>query len=148
MSVPPTALFAGGFWLGVWWDGRLAWPIDLAAEPALFAAGAILVAAGFALFVVGLATFARARTGIMPQQAATAVVDAGPYRWSRNPQYVAFVAIYIGATMMANSVWPLFLLPVVVGALHAFVIAREERYMRRTFPHEYGAYCRRVRRWI
>ena len=148
MSVPPTALFVGGFGLGVWWDGRQAWPLDPGAATVVFAAGAILAAAGLALFVAGLATFARAHTGIMLQQAATAVVDAGPYQWSRNPQYVAFVAIYLGATLIANSVWPLFLLPVVVGALHALVIAREERYMRRTFPHEYGAYCRRVRRWL
>ena len=148
MSVQPTALFAGGFWLGVWWDGRQAWPIDAALAPALVVAGAALVAAGLALFIAGLATFARAHTGIMLQQAATAVVESGPYRWSRNPQYVAFVAIYLGAALIANSVWPLVLLPVIVGALHALVIAREERYMRRTFPQEYGAYCRRVRRWL
>ena len=148
MSVPPTALFVAGFWLGVWWDGRAPWPVAPDAASALFTAGVLLVTGGLALFIFGLVTFARAHTGIMLQQAATAVVEAGPYRWSRNPQYVAFVAIYIGATLMANSVWPFFLLPVVIGALHALVIAREERYMRRTFPQEYGDYCRRVPRWL
>ena len=148
MSVPPTALFVGAFWLGVWWDGRQPWPIDLTLGGALTIVGVLLVAAGAALFVAGLVTFARVRTGIMPMNAATAVVESGPYAWSRNPQYVAFVAIYIGATLVANSIWPFFLLPVVIGALHLLVIAREERYMRRAFPHEYSAYCRRVRRWL
>ena len=148
MSAPPTALFVGGFWLGVWWNSYAPWPLDLGLAALLGAVGWILVAAGMTLFVAGLMTFARARTGIMLQQAATAVVEAGPYRWSRNPQYVAFVAIYIGASLIANSVWPLLLLPVVIVALHSLVIAREEGYMQRTFPREYQEYCQRVRRWL
>ncbi len=148
MSVPPTALFVGGFWLGVWWNSYQPWPLDARDASMLAAVGWLLVVAGMTLFVAGLVTFARARTGIMLQQAATAVVDAGPYRWSRNPQYVAFVAIYIGASLVANSAWPLLLLPVIIIALHALVIAREERYMQRMFPGEFGEYCRRVRRWL
>lgn len=148
MSVPPTALFVGGFWLGVWWNTYQSWPLEAQGTSVLAAIGWLLVVAGMTLFAAGLVTFARARTGIMLQHAATAVVEAGPYRWSRNPQYVAFVAIYIGASLVANSAWPLLLLPVVIGALHALVIAREERYMQRTFPQAYGEYCQRVRRWL
>jgi protein-S-isoprenylcysteine O-methyltransferase Ste14 len=33
-------------------------------------------------------------------------------------------------------------------AVQGFVIAREERYLRRRFGAEYDAYTRRVRRWL
>jgi protein-S-isoprenylcysteine O-methyltransferase Ste14 len=31
---------------------------------------------------------------------------------------------------------------------HAQVIARQERYLERTFGEDYRACCRRVRRWL
>jgi len=110
--------------------------------------GALLVAAGLVLFGVSLTTFARARTGIMLQHAATQVVDYGPYAHSRNPMYVSFVMMYVGGCLLANTLWPLVLLPVVIVLMNRIVIAREERYMQQTFPAPYGAYAKRVRRWV
>ena len=54
-----------------------------------------------------MATFARAQTGIMLQSPASQLVIIGPYRWSRNPMYVGFVAMYLGFALLMNSVWPL-----------------------------------------
>jgi protein-S-isoprenylcysteine O-methyltransferase Ste14 len=62
--------------------------------------------------------------------------------------YVGCVAAYFGLAVVANSVWPLFLLPIVLLLLIVIVIRREERYMRATFGDQYDAYCRRVRRWL
>lgn len=117
-------------------------------EPEAWLAGFGLVLIGSGIFVAGLVTFARARTGIMLQQPATRLVTHGPYRWSRNPQYVSFVVVYAGATVVANSFWPWIVLPVVIVATNAFVIAREERYMQTLFSREYEAYCRQAPRWI
>ena len=111
-------------------------------------AGTLIVAAGAALFWTGLWTFMRMRTGILLQKPATRIVTTGPYRWSRNPQYVAFVAVYVGGSVLANSIWPLLLLPLVIAVLHWLVIQREEAYMYRTFRDEYRAYCQRVHRWL
>jgi protein-S-isoprenylcysteine O-methyltransferase Ste14 len=118
--------------------------------PASFseALGIVLIAGGILLFVAGLLTFAAARTGILFQNPATRVVTAGPYRWSRNPQYIAFVACYIGASFLLNSLWPWVALPFVIVATNLFVIAREERYMLSRFAREYEAYCQRVPRWL
>lgn len=38
----------------------------------------------------------------------------GPYRFSRNPDYLNQALIYAGSSLMAGRLWPLFLLP---GAL-------------------------------
>jgi protein-S-isoprenylcysteine O-methyltransferase Ste14 len=112
------------------------------------AAGLSLVGCGTGLFCWGLATFSRMRTGILLQQAATRVVDVAPYSWSRNPMYVAFALIYVGCALLLGLWWPVLLLPVVIAAMNATVIAREERYMRATFGAAYDEYCRRVRRWV
>lgn len=147
--VPPTLLFVAGFAVGLWWNRADPWLLQASGDQGLrLVAGIVIASAGAAVFWTGLWTFARLRTGIMLQKAATRVVTTGPYRWSRNPQYVAFVLLYFGVSLLANSVWPLILLPAVVGALHWLVIRREESYMYRTFREEYQAYCQRVHRWL
>lgn len=144
---PPMLLFAGGYLIGVWIDSNV--PVVLRpAQPLWVAGGAVLAAAGVALFLWGLLTFARARTGIMLQHAATTVVTDGPYRWMRNPMYVGSVMSYIGASVLINSLWPLLLLPAVMALLTEFIIGREEQYMRMMFGPTYDEYCRRVRRWL
>lgn len=146
--LPPTLIYIVGFLLG-WWLERVA-PLTSGALPgaAVRSVGWIAVAAGTGLFIWGLATFAQQRTGIMLQQAATRVVSVGPYRWSRNPQYVAFTLIYLGLALAYGLIWPVILLPGVLLLLTAAVIAREERYMRATFGSGYVDYCQRVRRWL
>src|SRR5262245_2185015 len=117
--IPPTLLFVAGFAAALWWNGEFPWPLETAGSDLLrIVTGAFIAGAGAALFGMGLWTFARLRTGILLQQAATRVVTSGPYRWSRNPQYIAFVGVYVGATVLANSVWPLLVLPAVVFAVH------------------------------
>jgi len=147
--VPPTLLFLLGFCAGLWWNQADPWPMQNGGEHGWrLLAGTLVAGAGAAVFWTGLWTFASLRTGIMLQDPATRIVTTGPYRWSRNPQYVAFVTLYLGATILADTVWPLILLPVVIAVLRALVIHREEHYMHRTFGDEYRAYCRRVPRWL
>ena len=147
---PPTMLFAIGL-LFAWWAHQ-ALPFVFGPAPVLgawlSAIGVVIFAAGAAVFWWGMATFSRAQTGIMLQSPASRLVTAGPYRWSRNPMYVGFVAMYLGLALMMNSVWPLVLLPAVIIALELVVITREERYLRSVFGPAYDEYCRRVKRWI
>jgi protein-S-isoprenylcysteine O-methyltransferase Ste14 len=147
--VPSTAVYVAGFVLGWWLHLQLPFWID-SDGPSLVqrSIGALAIGLGAWLFAWGLRTFARERTGIMPQKAASRVVTSGPYRWSRNPMYVAFTALYIGVAIATNYVWPLVVLPLVLAVLVVAVIHREERYMRETFGYAYVDYCRRVPRWL
>jgi len=72
----------------------------------------------------------------------------GPFRYSRNPGYLALAMIYAGIAIVRNSLWAIFLLPLVVYVTQREVIGREERYLERTFGEEYLAYKARVRRWV
>lgn len=62
--------------------------------------------------------------------------------------YVALTAITLGIALLADNLWMLLLLPVVLFVLTVFVIRREEAYLEKTFGEEYRAYQKRVRRWI
>ena len=72
----------------------------------------------------------------------------GPFRFSRNPQYVSVNIIYVGIAISFNALWPIAFLPVVLLIMTEGVIKREERYLERKFGAEYLSYKARVRRWI
>jgi protein-S-isoprenylcysteine O-methyltransferase Ste14 len=83
-----------------------------------------------------------------PYKPATALAVHGPYRYTRNPMYLAMTIFYLGLTLLVNTLWPLVLLPAVLLVVQRGVINREERYLERTFGDAYRAYKARVRRWL
>lgn len=145
---PPPLLFAAGLvagWLLHRWR-----PLPITGAPSTIReAGAVLCfGVWLAVMVAAFATFRRARTTFIPHRPAAALVTHGPYRATRNPMYVSFVALYLGVTLLIDSWWPVVLLPLVVLCIDRYVIAREERYLTEAFPVEYRAYRERVRRWL
>jgi protein-S-isoprenylcysteine O-methyltransferase Ste14 len=147
--VRPVYVFAGGFlvmfavdlWRGATLDpgGPSVW--QLAAGGAIAAAGGLLVLWCWRLFEV-------AGTGLMPDEPAARLVTTGPYGVSRNPMFGAFAAIFVGASLLLNAVWPLLALPAIIVVVTLTVIHREERYLRANFGDRYARYCERVPRWI
>ncbi|MGF6541646.1 protein-S-isoprenylcysteine O-methyltransferase Ste14 [Paraburkholderia youngii] len=78
----------------------------------------------------------------------TAIVSKGPFRYSRNPIYLAFSLLQLGMAFSINSLWLLVTLVPAVALMSLVVIPREERYLERRFPSEYLAYKASVRRWL
>ena len=146
---PPPTLFVVGFLTAVALDR---WVLSLrlggVSRTALLIAGWVLIGAGMLVLLWALLTFARARTAILPSRPARMIVATGPFRYSRNPMYVGFSAVYIGLSLLMSMAWPLLLLPLVLLSLYALVIRREEYYLGHAFGDEYGAYRSRVRRWL
>lgn len=111
-------------------------------------AGWLLIAA----FVVWngwcLVLFARHRTGLLPGQGTSALIESGPYRVSRNPLYLGLLLLYAGAALVVGSVPALLLLPVAWAGLHWGAVLPEERYLAAHVGEPYRRYRRRVRRWV
>ena len=145
---PPPFIYLAGVAAGWAVNTWHALPITAPHSTTRVAAAVLCVLLWLGLFLSAFAAFRRHRTTIVPNRPATAVVTEGPFRFTRNPMYVSFVALYIGLMLLVNSWWPLIFLPIVVMVLQRFVIAREERYLRAAFPAEYEAYARTVRRWL
>jgi protein-S-isoprenylcysteine O-methyltransferase Ste14 len=118
--------------------------------PARFAApvGIALSIAGIGLCWAVVRKLRAVRTTLQPWETSTALVTDGPFRLSRNPVYLGYSLIYLGIALWVDTAWPLFFLPIVVGAMHWIVIAREEAYLEARFGDEYRAYRRRARRWL
>jgi protein-S-isoprenylcysteine O-methyltransferase Ste14 len=112
------------------------------------AAGALTIALGLLMSAAVMRQFRRAGTTVMPWRPATALVTSGPYRLSRNPDYVGQALVYVGVALVADSIWPLIFFPPLALVLRRGVIEREERYLERRFGEEYTRYKRSVRRWI
>jgi protein-S-isoprenylcysteine O-methyltransferase Ste14 len=147
---PPPLIFLGGLLLAAGLDR---WLLELAVDPGgrgrwQSDAGWSLVTLGFALMAWGLVTLVRHRTTFHPDRDASRLVVAGPYRHSRNPIYLGLTGVYAGAALLANTLWAILLLPLVLIIVRTQVVGREERYLARTFGEDYSEYCRRVRRWF
>ena len=89
-----------------------------------------------------------AGTPTNPYKPVTRVVTEGPFRYTRNPGYLAMTMIYTGIAGLANALWAILLLPVAMFAIQRGVIEREERYLAGKFGEEYLRYKARVRRWV
>jgi protein-S-isoprenylcysteine O-methyltransferase Ste14 len=150
--IPPPLFYVVAFVVGWLIDRRRGAPIVSANGGGLYiieqALGWVLIVAGLALALTALLGFRRARTGIVPITPATTIVAEGPYRFTRNPMYLAMTVVYLGATLLFNSFWILLLLPVAIACIQLYVIPREERYLEAKFGEAYTSYRRRVRRWV
>jgi len=147
--VPPPLLYAIPFGLGIVLHrtvGGDAFP-EAWTAPAR-AAGVAFLAAAVTLALTAEAKFLRAGTSPLPMRPATALLKDGPYRFTRNPMYVALAVFYAGATLVVGYAWPFAFLPVALLAVDRYVIPREERYLDRTFGAPYRQYRESVRRWL
>jgi protein-S-isoprenylcysteine O-methyltransferase Ste14 len=111
-------------------------------------AGAVLIGLAIALIVWAAALFKRAGTGIVPFSDATALVGAGPYRFTRNPMYLGMAGVLVGAAVALGSLTPWLVLPAFVRIISERFIAPEEALLERTFGRAYLDYKAAVRRWL
>lgn len=110
--------------------------------------GLALIAAVIALSVAMSREFKRHGTSPDPARETTAIVDTGPFRFTRNPAYVTVALLHLALGLLFNSVWiALTWLPAML-AIHHLVVLREEAYLRARFGAAYLAYTARVRRWL
>ena len=143
--LPPPLIYAMALF-GAWWlDSKIPMALDLAA--AAYLAWFLIALAG-AGFVWSLWAVWGHRTTVNPYKAATHLVTSGPYRYSRNPIYAFDWLVYIGVTLLMQSVWPLLFAPLVWGLMRYAVIAHEEAHLKAKFGAQYLVYRRRVRRWL
>lgn len=122
-----------------WLDwNTFVWP----AEERILVGGA-LIAFGLGLADWGVRTLGRPTSSGLggPLQ------ERGPYRWSRNPQYVGDILAVIGLGIVANSrlLWIGCLIGVVGLVLGPFA---EEAWLRERYGAAFESYARRVPRFL
>jgi len=110
--------------------------------------GGALSLAAVALALWAVPQFLRLKTNVSVHRPATALITLGPYRFTRNPLYLALALLHAGLGITAGLGWILLLLPAALLVVHHGVIRREERYLECKFGRDYLDYKARVRRWL
>ena len=131
-------VFSGAILLGVldWnrfgWPAVFRWPVGLG----LVLIGNLIVWKG--VFKLGL----KAAIGAKDQ-----LVTDGLYRYSRNPQYVADIAILVGWLILSASLWAV---PVIGLGLVTLIMApfAEEPWLEETYGEAYRRYRVRTQRFL
>ena len=127
---------------------QLATPLPFLPGTLVVPLGASLVVVAIVLFSLSVAKFRAAGTPVPARKPTTVIVRTGPYRFSRNPIYLAFSLFQFGIAIWVNSLWLLATLVGAVALIHFVVIPREEQYLERVFGAQYLDYKASVRRWL
>jgi len=110
--------------------------------------GLVLTFVGAFLMFTAVGTFKKFGEEPDPRESTYNMVVSGPFKYSRNPMYLAFTIIYIGVTVAVNTWWLLIFLPFVLWVMHKGVILREEAYLERKFGKDYLDYKSTTNRWL
>ncbi len=141
----PPIIFLCAILLGV--ALKWAWPLPfMPSAPRLL--GPLVTACAVVLFLLSYREFRAAGTSVRGSTRSTTIVRTGPYRFSRNPIYLAFILFVLGLSVWLNNAWLLVTLVPAVGVIAIVVIPREERFLESNFKEDYLRYKATVRRWL
>ncbi len=144
--VLPPLVYGAAFVIGLLLHAAL--PLYVLPPTLTRGIGVVCVLVSLPLAIATLRALSRAHTPVDPMKPTTALVTEGPFRYSRNPIYVALTLLYLGVALLVNALWILLLVVPALVVLRYGVIAREEVYLARKFGDAYRQYTTQVRRWL
>ncbi len=124
--------------------------LPLVSIPGAWRAGpaVILIALAGSLIAPTVMRFRKADTPFDVRKAATTLITDGPYRYSRNPGYLALTLLYLGVGVLFSSAWVCVLVVPTLLIINVAVVRKEEQHLEAQFGEEYLRYKTAVRRWL
>ncbi len=145
ITIPPL-IYIAFFLIGL--GLNYLWPVSVLPDRAQYAAGGLLIVVSAIIAGITIPKFRMAHTGFYAFKPTTSLITDGPFRFSRNPTYLALGLLYIGIGIALDCLWIIGMLIPLLAVMHYGVIRREERYLERKFGDEYLRYRASVRRWL
>jgi len=131
-----------------WAAQTLFYPTRIIQDLKITIFGIVLLSSGVAILVWAVSYFKRHKTAIKPTDEPSTLIQEGPYRFTRNPIYVAAILGLLGIALWIGTI-PFFFTPIVFFCLvQRFFIPHEEGNLKRVFKDRYLSYQKRVRRWF
>jgi len=146
VHLPPPLVYLGAILLGVAVDRFI--PLRVLPDVIASWVGGAFVLSALILNGLGMREFRRAGTTVRPDRPASALVTTGPFRFSRNPFYLALAVFQTGIGIWMNSLWVLALVVPAVAIISRIAIPREECHLAENFGSAYQDYQASVRRWL
>jgi protein-S-isoprenylcysteine O-methyltransferase Ste14 len=106
--------------------------------------GVGLMLAGLALRLLAARTLGAFYTRTLVAAPGQPVVQRGPYRVVRHPGYLGDLILWIGAALATQNLVAIAGIPVVMIAVYAYRIRREEAMLNATLGDSYAAYVART----
>ena len=124
------------------------WPMPILSHAIALWTGLALIVLGVGVAIPGRRALQAAGTNVDPARPTTSIVTSGPFRFSRNPLYVALTFLYFGLTLAVNTWWGVVVLVPLLIIMDRGVVLREERYLEDKFGDTYRQYRSKVRRYL
>jgi protein-S-isoprenylcysteine O-methyltransferase Ste14 len=148
VRIPPPLVFLALIGAGVGLRYVIAPPPLPGTRVVQLAVGAVVVAAAIALAVSSFLGLKRTGQDPAPWKPVPELVLQGPYRFSRNPIYLAMTTFQIGVGFMLGNLWVVVLAALGLMVIHYAVVLREEAYLDEKFGEPYREFKKRVRRYL
>ncbi len=142
----PPLIFVGCAVIGT--IAHFLFPIQMLRYSLSLLIGVLLASASMALAFWAERTMKAAGTNVRPDRPSLTVVQAGPYRFTRNPMYLSLCLLQMAIGFFLDGWAPVLFAFVLALVLHFGVILREESYLEHKFGEQYLSFKRRVRRWL
>jgi protein-S-isoprenylcysteine O-methyltransferase Ste14 len=110
--------------------------------------GAVAAISGAYLVVAASIMLFRNRSAHPSKRSSPQLVIRGPFRYSRNPIYLGYTLLTIGAGIYFDNAWMVIFALGAAAVTHLYVIRKEEMHLLARFGYEFERYCRRTRVWI
>jgi protein-S-isoprenylcysteine O-methyltransferase Ste14 len=123
-------------------------PIAVSPPMIMVVAGALLFAASLGVMLWAFLAFKRHNTSVLPHKRSDALISSGPFRFSRNPIYLAEAVLLGGLALVNGSIWYLAVIPPFMWAVTKLAIVREEAHLSARFGARWDEYAATVRRWL
>jgi protein-S-isoprenylcysteine O-methyltransferase Ste14 len=146
VRIPPPLIYLLFILLGVALDQLV--QVRITSNGAIPRLGGALVMLALLIMGWSLLQFRKAKTTVRPDKPASALITTGPFRFSRNPLYLAWSILYAAVGLWLNSAWVMALLIPTIVVVTFAVIVREERHLLKQFGEDYQYYRATVRRWL
>ena len=146
--LPPPLIFFVFLGIGFLLDYLFPFTLfRLPSSPRIICSGILLVTSGY-LALGSIIVLLRNQTPFDPSKPTLKIVRQGPFRFSRNPMYLALLVLLAGVAVFTGSIWMCLAVPALVLVLDVGAVRPEEEYLERNFGGRYLEYKAKVRRWL
>ncbi len=130
LMAPPVAFLA----VCNWWETER--------EPLTLGLGGVVFSVGL-LLRVWAQVYLRYRL-----KSTRGLTRAGPYRYVRNPAYLANTLILLGCCLLSELLWFAPIMLLYAGGVYHYVVRYEESHLLRKHGLDYERFRRDVPRWV
>ncbi len=124
------------------------WPILTTPKLIRIVFGLILFGVSAIIMLQSFDQFKKEKTPVNPYKQTKSLVVNGPYKYSRNPQYLSRALMQLAVGFFFGNIWIIVLvLPTIILVWYCVIIP-EERYLEQRFGKKYGQYKISTRCWF